>query len=242
MEVQPDIITPEDLQRLFDEQTNRLKGSNLLQTPSVFLIRCILQLNDKSELLQEQMDRLVAEHPELEYQPTKPVVGTSDIFEAPDGSCYALLTYSHPVYVRKFCAEMLIGTVEGREEIEFQAQAILEHPYRNTDKRRRPKFETAEQRQRREQEAAVVAEEIQFKKLERVERRRRRRAEREALALETERERLAREKAERDAKRDKIEAEKQARAEEHEARARARAEAKRQAWLEAHPPKNSRKV
>jgi hypothetical protein len=104
------------------------------------------------------------------------------------------------------------------------------------------KLEVEQERQLQE-EAKVIAEAEQFKKLERVERRRQRRAQREADRLEAERIKQAEQNtAAAKAAKEQKKADARRRAAELDQKHRQKEEAKRQAWLEAHPKRNVNNV
>jgi hypothetical protein len=125
------LITPEKFQQLFEEETNQLEGSNLLQTPNSLLIRCILHTHGKSDLLVKLEQDLIADHPELRRRPVKPQVGTFEIYEGTwngEQRLFCVIVYSSLLTNRKFHAEMLLGDLEDRKAIEIEAQGIIDRP------------------------------------------------------------------------------------------------------------------
>jgi hypothetical protein len=135
----PIAVTHEEFLRLFENETNELKGTNLLLTPNALLIRCILQMHGKSDLIVKLEQNLIADHPELRHRPAKPQVGTFEIYEASWGdlgqNLFCLICYSSPLTNRHFQYEMLLGPLEDRREMERQAHAIVDRPWHNVDHR-----------------------------------------------------------------------------------------------------------
>jgi hypothetical protein len=135
----PIVITFEEFLQLFEQETNPLEGSNLLQTPDSMVIRCILRLHGKDGLIPKLKQDLITTHPELRHRPAKPQVGTFEIYEASWGdlgqNLFCLICYSSPLTNRHFHYEMLLGPLEDRREMERQAQAIVDRPWHNVDHR-----------------------------------------------------------------------------------------------------------
>jgi hypothetical protein len=105
----------------------------------VMVIRYILQLHGKSGLIVKLEQHLIAAHPELRHRPTKPQVGTFEIYEAPwddlGQKLFCLICYSSSLTNRQFHYEMLLGPLEDRQEMERQAQGIVDRPAFNVDNR-----------------------------------------------------------------------------------------------------------